>query len=393
MSKTYNILWIDDEHNDEALFPFILQAEQQDIVLEGYGSFKEGFNALEANINFYDVILLDALFFEDENSQTPNPAGLGSAIQKINELRNKKSFPYFVLSGQTHFTEVTNPILEAFKLRCYNKKNPEDVIELLQNIKAEADMQTDLQIKHENQLLFEILNKYPDTIRDTFIAIFKGLKGFNNHFDDQLYFTQIRIILETMFRMANTYGLLHDKCVQVGGDKVNLNESCLFLSGYDTNHLKVSCSVTHFPKIIANNVKNIIHTTGAASHTTTVDVTQNIHIQAYRKSINTPYLLYSLALQLMDILIWFDGYSKSNSDIALNKSYWKDLEYDKDGNKIETAKIVKVAANGWASVLVEDGTKSISVYKGDVNNLNLNTGDTIKFTIKDSSQAQNIIKL
>lgn len=393
MSKTYNILWIDDEHNDEALLPFILQAEQQDIELEGYGSFKEGFNALEANINFYDVILLDALFFEDENSETPNPAGLGSAIQKINELRNKKAFPYFILSGQTHFTEVTNPILEAFKIRCYNKKNPEDVIELLQNIKAEADMQTDLQIKHENQLLFEILNDYPDSVRDTFIAIFKGLKGFDNHFDEQLYFTQIRIILETMFRMANACGLLHDKCVQVGGDKVNLTESCLFLSGYDTNHLKVGCSRTHFPKIIANNVKNIIHITGAASHTTTVDVTQNIHIQAYRRGINTPYLLYSLALQLMDILIWFDRYVKSNNDIALNKSFWKDLEYDEDGNRFETAEIIKVARNGWASVLINNGSKSISVYKGDVTNLNLNAGDLIKFTIKDSSQAQNITKL
>lgn len=393
MSKTYNILWIDDEHNDEALLPFILQAEQQDIILEGYGSFKEGFNALENNINFYDVILLDALFFEDENSETPNPAGLGSAIQKINELRNKKSFPYFVLSGQTHFTEVTNPILEAFKLRCYNKKKSEDVIELLHTIKAEADMQTDLQIKHENQLLFGILSEYPDLARDTFIAIFKGLKGFDNHFDDQLYFTQLRIILETLFRRTNAFGLLHDKCVQVNGNQVNLNESYLFLSGLDTKHFKVNCSVTHFPKLIANNVKNIIHTTGAASHTSVVDITENIHIQAYRKDVNTPYLLYSLALQLMDVLIWFDGYSKVNRDIAKNKSYWQDLEYDTEGNKYEISEIERIAANGWASVLVNNKTKSISVYKVDVANLNLSTGDKIKFTIKDSAQAQNITKI
>lgn len=393
MSKTYNILWIDDEHNDEALLPFILQAEQQDIELEGYGSFKEGFNALEANINFYDVILLDALFFEDENSETPNPAGLGSAIQKINELRNKKAFPYFILSGQTHFTEVKNPILEAFKIRCYNKKNPEDVIELLQNIKAEADMQTDLQIKHENQTLFEVLKQYPNSARDTFISIFKGLKGFNNQFDDQLYFTQIRIILETLFRKANVCGLLHDKCVQVNSSQVNLTESYLFLSGLDTKHLKVTCSVTHFPKIIANNVKNIIHTTGAASHTSVVDITENIHIQAYRKDVKTPYLLYSLALQLMDVLIWFHTYVKSNNNIAINKSYWQDIEYDGNGNKFETAKIVKVAANGWASVFVNNGTKSISVFKGDVTGCNLKVGDWIKFTVKDSSVAQNITEL
>lgn len=392
MSKTYNILWIDDEHNDEALLPFILQAEQQGIILEGYGSFKEGFSALETNINHYDVILLDALFFEDENSETPNPAGLGSAIKKINELIPKKAFPYFVLSGQTHFTDVTNPILEAFQLRCYNKKNADDVKELLLNIKAEADTQLELQIKHENQTLFEVLKQYPNSARDTFISIFKGLKGFNNQFDDQLYFTQLRIILETMFRMANAYGLLHDKCVQVGDSKVNLTESCMFLSGCDTNHLKVSCSVTHFPKIIANNVKNIIHITGAASHTTTVDITQNIHIQAYRQNINTPYLLYSLALQLMDVLIWFDGYSKANSDIAKNKSYWQDIETDQFGNKFETNVITNLAGSGWGTVLIDNGTKKIGVHRDEIARLNLSVGDSIKFTVTESAQAQNITK-
>ena len=393
MSKTYNILWIDDEHDDEALLPFILQAEQQNIILEGYGSFKEGFSALESNINYYDVILLDALFFEDETSETPNPAGLGSAIKKINELIAKKAFPYFVLSGQTHFTDVTNPILEAFQLRCYNKKNPDDVKELLQNIKIEADTQIDLQIKHENQELFEILKSYPDSARDTFISIFKGLKGFDNQFDDQLYFTQLRIILETMFRMANAYGLLHDKCVQINGSQVNLTESYLFLSGLDTNHLKINCAVTHFPKIIANNVKNLIQTTGAASHTTTVDVTKNLHVQAYRNDVNTPYLLYSLALQLMDVLIWFDRYCKANSDIAKNKSYWQDIEENQYGNKFEIAEIIKVSANRWASVLVNNRIKSISIFKGDVATHNLKVGDRIKFTIKESALAENITKL
>jgi hypothetical protein len=392
MSKIYNILWIDDEHNDEALLPFILQAEQQGILLEGYGSFKEGFNALEANINFYDIILLDALFFEDEKSETPNPAGLGSAIQKINELRNKKSFPYFVLSGQTHFTEVTNPIIEAFKLRCYNKKNPDDVKELLINIKNEADSQIDLQIKHENQILFDVLKTYPDLARNTFIDILKGLKGLNSQFDDQLYFTHLRIILELMFRKANHVGLLHDKCVQVNGNQVNLTESSLFLAGNDTKYLKVKCSVTHFPKLIADSVKNIIFTTGAAVHTTEVDITQNINIQAYRKDIKTPYLLYSLALNLMDILIWFDKYSKENNDIVLNKSYWQDIETNQYGNKFVLGEISSISASNWGTVTLNDG-KTVSVYKGEVTRFNLSQGDTIKFTINESAKAQNITKV
>ncbi|MGC1472382.1 MAG: hypothetical protein WA775_07315 [Psychroserpens sp.] len=393
MSKIYNVLWIDDEHDHPEMEPFIIQAETMDITLNGYSNFREGFIALNSNLNHYDVILLDALFLEDEKSETVSKKGLGASIAKINELKNKKSFPYFVLSGQPTFTDKENDIIEANNLRCFNKKNPEDVKELLVNIKKEADTQIDLQIKHENQLLFEVLNGYPDSTRDTFISIFKGLKGINNQFDDQLYFTQLRIILETLFRRANAFGLLHDKCVEVNGGNVNLTESYLFLSGLDTNHFKVNCSVTHFPKLIANNVKNIVHTTGAASHTSVVDITQNIHIQAYRKDVNTPYLLYSLALQLMDVLIWFDGYSKENNDIATNQSYWQDIEYDGDGNKFEIAEIIKIAANGWASVFVNNGIKSISVFKGDVATHNLKVSDRVKFTVKDSSVAQNITKL
>ena len=61
--------------------------------------------------------------------------------------------------------------------------------------------------------------------------------------------------------------------------------------------------------------------------------------------------------------------------------------------KIEIAEISKIADNGWASVLVNNGIKSISVWQGDVNNHNLKVGDKIKFTVKKSAQAQNITKL
>jgi len=393
MSKTYNILWIDDEYDHPEMEPFIIQAETMDIILNGYSNFREGFDALSGNLNYYDVILLDALFLEDEKSETVSKKGLGASIAKINELKSKKAFPYFVLSGQSTFTDVQNDILDANGLKCYNKKNPEDVKKLLETIKTEADTQIDLQIKHENQSLFEVLKEYPDSARDTLISIFKGLKGFDNQFDDQLYFTQLRMILEMLFRRANAFGLLHDKCVNVNGNQVNLTESYLFLSGLDTNHFKVNCSVTHFPKVIANNVKNIIYTTGAASHTSVVDITENIHIQAYRKNIKTPYLLYSLALQLMDVLIWFDGYSRGNNDIATNQSYWQDIEADQFGNKFETDVITNLAGSGWGTVLINNGTKRIGIHRDEIKRLDLAIGDSIKFTITESVQAQNITKL
>jgi hypothetical protein len=105
MSKIYNVLWIDDEHDHPEMETFIIQAETMGITLNGYSNFKEGFIALKANLNHFDVILLDALFLEDEKSETVSKKGLGASIAKINELKNKKTFPYFVLSGQPTFTD------------------------------------------------------------------------------------------------------------------------------------------------------------------------------------------------------------------------------------------------------------------------------------------------
>ena len=118
MNKQYNILWIDDEHDDNDLIPFVVQAEQQNIILNGYSNFKEGFQALTEKITHYDAILLDALFLEDETSETIGNKGLGASIAKINELKSIKTFPHFVLSGQSSFTDIENDILEANGLRC-----------------------------------------------------------------------------------------------------------------------------------------------------------------------------------------------------------------------------------------------------------------------------------
>ncbi|AEM70793.1 hypothetical protein Murru_1753 [Allomuricauda ruestringensis DSM 13258] len=392
MNKVYNVLWLDDEHDHPDMEPFLILAEDSGIILKGFRNPIEGFRELEANVNHYDAILLDALFFEHENSETVSKKGLGTSIARINQLKNRKLFPFFVLSGQPTFVEAQNDILEANNLRCYNKKKLEDVKELLQNIKAEADRQIDLQIKHDNQNLFNLLESYPDSSRDTFISVFKGLKGLKSDFEDQLYFTQLRIILEQMFRKANEIGLLHDRCVKVKGRQVNLTESCLFLSGLDTKHLGIRCSETHFPKVIANHVKNIIHTTGAASHDVNVDIKKNIDVQNLRRTVNTPNLLYSLTFQLIDVLLWFHGYAKANDDQVRNKSFWQEFDFDEYGNKYQFEEIASIAPNGWGQIELKNGF-SVGVPKDEMAKLNLKVGDKIKFWIRNSSIANGISKV
>jgi hypothetical protein len=388
-NKKYNILWIDDQH--EQLSPLHNTATDYNISLVPFKSMNGGCKELEKNYNFYDAVLLDAKFFENEDDEPGTEDTKWVHQTKDRILQLPKKLEYFVLTGQAK-TYASEEFNNAFK-HVFEKGKNEDVDELFEMLVQAANRQIETQIRHENALIFDVIKDYDPEVAKTLLQILVGIKLGGNNFDDELYFTQLRIILEHLFRKANDLGLLHDACVQKSGSHVNLTESSLFLSGYDTKHLKVKCSKSHFPKIISENIKTIIFTTGAAAHTSKVDITKNIDVQDYRRTIQSPYLLYSLTYKLMDVLIWFSEYSKNNTDIAINKSLWQDLVFDQYGNKYETETVLKIAPNGWGTVAINNGAKSISIFHGDVTQHKLAVGDTIKFIVQDRSQAQDITKL
>ena len=64
MKKKYKILWVDDQHDDIEMTQFIVEAEGEGLILEGYASFEQAFEILEKNLKSFDAILLDGMFFE-----------------------------------------------------------------------------------------------------------------------------------------------------------------------------------------------------------------------------------------------------------------------------------------------------------------------------------------
>ena len=151
MEKEVNVLWVDDQHDDPEMVPFILEAEGEGLILHGYASYEEAFEQLQDNLHFFDVILLDGLFFERKNQKkgTEDEAGIGMALAKINELKADKFFPWFVLSGKDSFTKEENSILKANKARCFDKTNPKDIVKLLIEIKRAAQNQPDVELKNK----------------------------------------------------------------------------------------------------------------------------------------------------------------------------------------------------------------------------------------------------
>jgi hypothetical protein len=326
----YRVIWFDDKFKELEIIKE--GALLESILLIGYDNAADGINELESNISLYDAVLIDGLFYErsgqnDDDLITIKDEALKKVFLSLERISGIKKMPSFILSGQKSFTKEINRVADVFKNNIvYDKTNDEDLKQLWIAIKAEADQQIDAQTKHDYNSVFEVCTEKYIGFDATkpLLQILKSIKQPFDNFDDQLYFTQIRIIVESVFRAANKYGLLHDACIDNG--KVNLTESSLFLAGENTKYANVKCAKKHFNPIISKSVVSILFITGAASHTVDPELKNNINLAEYRKIIKTPYLLFSLAFQVMDLLIWFKSYIDCNNDVALNKAHWQTIE-------------------------------------------------------------------
>lgn len=321
MSK-YKVLWIDDQPSEE----FVNEAAEYDIDIELAICHYDGIKLLADKTKQWDAIILDANCKINQDD-SPNLASLTESILHITTLCGMGQFiPWFVYTagGYEGFSYLNNMISKKrdWDDREYYSK-PSQRYELFDNLKKAADNRFCTHIKHQYNKVFEA---FSDEIKghDMVLNILLALHG-HNHLEHQTYYTQLRLILEWMFRDANKRGLLHDKCIDERG-KVNLTESSLFMAGRPTKYHGVRCDIAHFPKIIADNVKNLLEITGGASHTAEPDKKELVNLQAYWEQVNTPYLLYSLTFMLCDILIWYKEYADTNNDYVANVTLWKSIE-------------------------------------------------------------------
>lgn len=375
----YKVLWIDDDCNTTGR-DFIGQAEQDDVDITAFESHEEGIAFLEKNLNKFHAVILDAKVKLKKDDTVIGLEGLKASRDRLIELNSKLDLPYFIFTGQPDYQ--TNEMFKESFGEFYIKGTDNE--KLINDLINRVENKEDYILQKEYRQVFEVCTEKYIGIdsQKHVLQILSSIKKPNITFDDELYFTKIRIILELMFRATNKYGLLHDVCIANG--KVNLAESSLFLAGAETKHFNVICSVSHFPKLIADAVKSIIFITGAASHTSEANSQNNINLDDYRKTVKTPYLLYSLTFQLMDVLIWFKEYVDNNNDITLNKSYWQAISIESN-NSTEgwiNGTVSRIADNGYGTFLPNTGGITLNILPNKVSELSLNVNDLIRVTTK-----------
>lgn len=372
----YKVLWIDDQYNDPEMKQFAIEADNEGLILEGFSSFEEGFKALEKNLEHFDVILLDGLFFEKKGQEagTEDESGIGMAIAKINELRSQKVFPWFVLSGKDKFTKGENSLLKANKARCFDKTNPTDVVKLIEEMKLAASQQPDVQLKF----------KYADLLRtceeqllglENFSRLFTLIKHLENveklsNTEDML--APIRKTIERMFTRMADIGIIPEAIIS---NKGWINGSSRFLSNKHEEYEHISEIA---PPLIGENFHRLLNFSQDGLHG---DGELKLKVDNYLKSAQSDFLYRSAVYLLFDLLLWFKEFMENNSDKDKNKARWKSKF--SNGDWI-IGRVTRIAENGWGTFQAENSHITVSIPPPMVTKNNLSETDLIKIIAEPS---------
>ncbi len=297
----YNILWIDDEH--ESLAGTKGRAKRNGINLIPFKSLNNGMSELENNYPFYDGVLLDAKFFENEDDVKGSEDTYNVHRAKERLLQLKKKFEVFILTGQAEAYE-DKTFKKAFT-KIYKKGSDDEIDRLFADIKLAAASQEDTQIRHAYKRVFDVCTeKYIGELAAQDVL---NLLKVNEDISIDNQFNAIRKIVEDLFTAFSKYRLLPLEFVTPG---VALNESSKFLAGKAADGTPFiekgyqHSEETHLPLLIASSLRSILSITQAGSHRSNID----LHV----KTIKTPYLFKSVLFQLFDVLAWFKQYVDSN---------------------------------------------------------------------------------
>ncbi len=339
------VLWIDDQHKEEEMIQLIIDAENAGIRLNGYTSYEEGFEVLEKDLERFDCILLDGMFFKKKNQEkgTEDTSGIGAAVQHINKLTSKKIFPWFVLSGKDKFTSGTNEFLEINEVACYDKTNPEDVDRLFEDISnASKSLQT-----------FQIRKKYEDVLEvcnDVFLGeaqfprIFNILKCIEANESIDSHFNGIRMVIERMFERMGVSGLVPDTLVKEG----SLNRISLFLSG---KHNQFKFNEEYIHPLFAENVFRLLNIIQDGSHDKD---NLSLRVHDYLRNKSSRYFQLSVAFLFLDVLTGFLTLVREHPTRENNLGLWTSLE------AFNAAEIINMADNGFITLKDLSSAEEIS---------------------------------
>lgn len=329
----YQVLWVDEEPDT---IQFKDAARRFELNLHQFRSWDKARTALNNRFENYSAIVLDGNCIIN-TGEDPDPDFLYQAVREMEAIcaQHDESLPWYVLSSGTapdfertlqRVSKGQRTMMEPEWGRLYYRKSS-DLDDLCLAIKHAAASRKDNKVRTLYRDVFTTMDTYftPDSTR-TMLDILCALHypEDNRKFDPVLYYTQLRRILEHLFRAANRIGILPDEALG-DRDKVNLSNSSLYLSGREIYTGRKTMRYGQpgesvFPPVIAQIVKSVLVVANKNSHTVELDTLAQSTIQDYYNSIQSNNFLFGYALHLCDVITWFGRYAR-NYMMRQNQSF------------------------------------------------------------------------
>jgi len=307
----YNVIWIDDEWDTRGT-SFIQTCKlRHQIYISPYKTRKEGIAALENNLKYWDAVILDAKAYNNSENEVADLDGMYAARERLIELRQQRHIPCFVLTGQPGL--MGDKSFEKAVGKFYDKKKPEEVNQLISDLKEEVSKSNRFQLKSIYHDAVEQLSDISIEACEDIIDILEAMHHPELPFTPKLHFNPLRQALECVFRYANKVGIIPD--LFFIDDRVNINQCFMYLIGCDAKNVGVRCSERIAPYHIQNMMSMIVNLGNANSHSKLGESEiQTAEDKIIKDGMSSRYLVYSMALQLCEIAFWMNRYVSEHPD-------------------------------------------------------------------------------
>lgn len=304
--RVYKVIWFDDQHEDFQTYKDEALIEEN-VQLIGYSNSKEGAPELKNNYKEYDAVVLDGLFFKTANHKGTDidDSAFGEIAKLLGELKAQNiSMPWFIYSGQPSFVKAKNSFVELFKDeafangKVFDKNKDEDFIELLQEIKKEADKNPERIIKMKNPQIFSIFDEgiLGYDVESQLISLFHT-HTYGNRAELKSILTNIRSIQESIFLKLENISVLpkgltfNQKNSHLSGNKSHTSKWAVTTQEYQTSEIETL-------------QKWIYITCGTYIH--------HLEQAHYSGEVITNYAVQSMFSGLLELLLWFKKTYKEN---------------------------------------------------------------------------------
>lgn len=283
VTKTYDVIWIDDQWEDYKTA--IEKAKTYHVNVVAFKSVDDAWGLLQHTLERWDAVLLDTSCFIECDDTTADIDALFEAINRLNELKSQREIPYFVYTSDTQFIENKTLRKALVDTEVYIKGNYDSERKLIIDIKRRADEQIGNLVK----------NKYSRILSQMRIDVHQKLIPILINFEKERYsqsndMNSIRKILEKVFEELEELGLINEDSYNqdpYDDDKVTLNDKCYALN-------KVNKRIC--PNYIVSFFMALVRVCNGCSH--------NLPLEKMVSSGKRQYIHGASTMQLLTILEW-----------------------------------------------------------------------------------------